>query len=176
MRSFPKVLALAALMTALSGCQSSPLTSWIFKRSDRGTPAFAKTEGSQSLAEGREALQEGRPAAAIVPLRIALLDPATRPQASNALGVAYAQMGREDLAEQHFKSAIIADPSDTRFVANLLRLQHTMQARRAQSEAARLAAQGESKAQAPVGFVASQTGAALGLNSPDRQCRATLAQ
>lgn len=156
MRSLPKVLVLAVAMTALSGCQSFPLTSWMFKRSDRGAPATAPNDGSRSLAEGRAALQDGKLVEAIGPLRAALLDPATRAAASNALGVAYAQLGREDLAEQYFKSAIAADPSDNRFVANLLRLQHTVLARKAQADAARLAAgEGETTPDAN-GFVAEK--------------------
>jgi tetratricopeptide (TPR) repeat protein len=156
MRSLPRILVLATALTALSGCQSFPLTSWMFKRSDRGAPATSASDGSRSLAEGREALQNGRPAAAIVSLRLALLDASTRAPASNALGVAYAQLGREDLAERYFKSAIAADPSDERFVANLLRLQQTVLARKAQSDAARLAAlQGEAKRDA-AGFVADK--------------------
>jgi len=156
MRSLPKILVLAIAMTALSGCQSFPLTSWMFKRSDRGAPVTAPNDGSRSLAEGRAALEDGKLVAAIGPLRAALLDPATRAPASNALGVAYAQLGREDLAEQYFKSAIAADPSDNRFVANLLRLQHTVLARKAQSDAARLVAQQGEATPGAAGFIAEK--------------------
>lgn len=153
MRSLPKILVLTVALTALSGCQSFPLTSWMFKRSDRGAPVTAPNDGSRALAEGRAALQDGQLVAAIGPLRAALLDPATRAPASNALGVAYAQLGREDLAEQYFKSAIAADPSDNRFVANLLRLQHAVLARKAQSDAARLAAREGETTPSAAGFI-----------------------
>ncbi len=156
MRSLPRILVLATALTALSGCQSFPLTSWMFKRSDRGAPQIALSYDSGSLAEGRAALQNGKPFEAIGPLRVALLDAGTRAPASNALGVAYAQLGREDLAEQYFKSAIAADPSDERFVANLLRLQHAVLARQAQSNAARLAARQSETPPTAAGFVAEK--------------------
>lgn len=155
MRLFTKGILLAVPLMALSGCQSSPLTSWLFKRPDRNAAQIMRSEGLHSLAEGRDALQEGRPAAAVVPLRIALLDPTTRPQASNALGVAYAQMGRDDIAEQYFKAAIEADPGDTRYVANLLRLQHAVLARRTQADASRLAVQSGGEVTRGKGFIAN---------------------
>lgn len=160
-----RTLVLATALVSLSGCQSFPLTSWMSKRSDLSSLQIAPTNGAASLAEGRSALQAGKPVAAIAPLRAALLDPSTRASASNALGVAYAQLGREDLAEQFFKSAIVADPNDERFVANLLRLQHTILTRKAQSEAARLAARQDGEAQLPAGFVTETS------QSPDQAPR-----
>jgi hypothetical protein len=98
----------------------------------------------RALAEGRDALQNNRPAAAIAQLKMALLDPEVMPKASNALGVAYAQLGREDIAEGYFKAAIAADPRDTRFADNLLRLQTNLLAKKAKADAARLASQSTS--------------------------------
>ena len=157
MRTCSKVTVLAASLLALSGCQSSPLTSWIFKRSDRAAVQLVAHDGMQSLREGREALQAGRLGQAIGLLRIAEMDPVSRPQASNALGVAYAQLGREDLAERYFRSAIAADPGDQRFVANLVRLQHAMLARKMRSEAAQLAAMHKGEADVAGGFLAAKT-------------------
>lgn len=161
MQPLARMLMLTTAMLALSACQSFPLTSWMFKRGEPRAAQMVPDSGSASLAEGRAALQAGRIAAAIGPLRVALLDQATRAPASNALGVAYAQLGREDIAEQFFKSAIAADPSDERFVANLLRLQHAVLARKARSDAARLAAEQGTTGAAPAGFVAGNPTAPL---------------
>lgn len=166
MRSFARMLMLTTAMLALSACQSFPLTSWMFKRGEPRAAQMVPDSGSASLAEGRAALQAGRVAAAIGPLRMALMDQATRAPASNALGVAYARLGREDLAEQFFKSAIAADPADERFVANLLRLQHAVLARKASSDAARLAVQQGASGSDTRGFVTENPAAPV---QPARQ-------
>ena len=161
MKRVLKLSLLVVPMIGLSGCHSFPLTSWMFKRSEPSLAAAPKVDGAQSLEEGRAALQANRPAAAIVPLRIAMLDPALRPQASNALGVAYAQMGRDDLAERFFKAAIAADPTDTRFSDNLLRLQTAVLARQVKANEARLARASSTSDAEASGFV-------LAPNSPVR--------
>ena len=68
-------------------------------------------------------LRDGNLSAAVASYRIALLDPATRADASNGLGVAYAKLGRDDLAARYFLGAIDAEPDNPKYVANLLRLQ-----------------------------------------------------
>ncbi len=134
---------LAVSMTGLTACQSFPLTSWMFKRPAPATAAAAAPDSDalRALAEGRQAIRDNRLAAAVLPLKLALLDPATRPEASNALGVTYARMGREDLAEKYFKSAMAADPRDRRFADNLTRLRAEVLARKARAGEARLAQQ-----------------------------------
>jgi Flp pilus assembly protein TadD len=85
-----------------------------------------------ALEEGRTQLREGNISAAVASFRIALLDEETRAEASNGLGVAYARLGRPDLADRYFQAAISAEPENTKYVANLLRLQQqVMLARRA---------------------------------------------
>ena len=42
--------------------------------------------------------------------------------AHNGMGVAYAELGRADLAERYFLAAIAAAPEDRRFATNLARL------------------------------------------------------
>ena len=78
MRSLARMLTLTTAMLALSACQSFPLTSWMFKRGEPRAAQMVPDSGSASLAEGRAALQAGRVAAAIGPLRMALMDQATR--------------------------------------------------------------------------------------------------
>jgi tetratricopeptide (TPR) repeat protein len=82
---------------------------------------LAGTDGA--LDEGRGQLRAGNVSAAVASFRIALLDPATRAEASNGLGVAYAKLGRQDLAERYFQGAMMAEPTNSKYVANLLRLQ-----------------------------------------------------
>jgi tetratricopeptide (TPR) repeat protein len=88
------------------------------------------------LTAGREALGKGHWAEAIMAFRDARRLPALAAQAHNGTGVAYAELGRADLAERYFLAAIAAAPEDRRFAANLAKLY----ARHAQPEPALAAA------------------------------------
>lgn len=128
-----RLTILVAAAVSLGGCQSFPLTSWMFKKDRPASEADPQLAGNTAgaLEEGRAFLQAGQLSAAVASFRIAQLDRATRADASNGLGVAYAKLGRLDLAERYFQAAILSDPQNTRFAANLLRLQQeVMLARR----------------------------------------------
>lgn len=128
-----RLTCLVALAVSLGGCQSFPLTSWMFKKDRPASEADPQLAGTTAgaLEEGRAFLRSGELSAAVASFRIAQLDRATRADASNGLGVAYAKLGRLDLAERYFQAAILSDPQNTRFAANLLRLQQeVMLARR----------------------------------------------
>lgn len=84
--------------------------------------AAGQMRAEQQLAAGREALQQRNYATAIAALREAALEPAVAPASLNGLGVAYAGIGRNDLAEQYFRRAITADPTNPRYEENLARL------------------------------------------------------
>ena len=85
-----------------------------------------------AIEEGGAFLREGNLSAAVASYRIALLDPSSRADASNGLGVAYAKLGRDDLSARYFLAAIDAEPDNPKYVANLLRLQEqVLLARRA---------------------------------------------
>lgn len=125
MRLIGKLSCIVAGTAMLGGCQSFPLTSWLFKG---GRPAEEQSQllagnSAGSLEEGRASLREGNISAAVASFRVALLDRSTRADASNGLGVAYARLGRPDLAERYFQAAISAEPDNSKYVANLLRLQ-----------------------------------------------------
>lgn len=144
MARISQVTLLCTSAALLAGCQSPLLQSWGFgkgKAQDTSdTPAIA---GVLALEEGRAQLRAGRVSAAVASFRIARLDPATAAEAHNGLGVAYAKIGRPDLADRYFRAAIAIDPSDTRFAANLLRMQHgVMMARRNSASPATPAAGG----------------------------------
>lgn len=125
MKKAIRVVAILGTTAILSGCQSFPLTSWMFK--DR--PAVGTKQGalvgntSGALDEGKNLLRAGNISAAVASFRIALIDPSARGEANNGLAVAYAKLGRADLAEQYFRAAIENDPANSKFAANLLRLQ-----------------------------------------------------
>ncbi|WAT16704.1 tetratricopeptide repeat protein [Aurantiacibacter sp. MUD11] len=72
---------------------------------------------------GRLALDRGNFAEAIAAFSSARVEPSLLGPSLNGMGVAYAQLGREDLAERYFREAVRAAPTDERFAANLLRLQ-----------------------------------------------------
>lgn len=117
------VLALAAASTLLGGCHSIFHSS----RMDR-INAKVRVSGTElaaparELQEGKRLLAEGSYALAISAFHSARLDPGLAGEANNGLGVAYAQMGRADLAARYFTLAVFGDPADTRFRANLARL------------------------------------------------------
>ena len=108
-------LALVALATSLGGCKSF-VQAFDFSRNS-STPQYAI--GPADLEEGRAQLGAGNPGNAIAPLHRAALVPELRGDALNALGVAYAKLGRADLAERYFASAARLNPDNERFAANL---------------------------------------------------------
>lgn len=133
MKAPVRLTCLVAAAVSLGGCQSFPLTSWMFKKDRPASEAGPVLAGNSAgaLEEGAAFLRAGELSAAVASFRIAQLDRATRADASNGLGVAYAKLGRLDLAERYFQAAILSDPDNTRYAANLLRLQQqVMLARR----------------------------------------------
>ena len=150
MKAPVRLTCLVAAAVSLGGCQSFPLTSWMFKdrSASEADPALAgNTAGA--LEEGTAFLRAGNLSAAVASFRIAQLDRATRADASNGLGVAYAKLGRPDLAERYFQAAILTEPDNSRFAANLFRLQQqVIMARRANAGEALVASVGSSEPQA----------------------------
>lgn len=127
MRKSLKVLSLLALaVPALAGC-SNP-----FARASQAAARYVPPSGNADLAMGRQALVDGQYGTAIAALRFARLDPACSAEAANALGVAYARIGRGDLAERYFREALALAPADRRFAANLARFEQVRFERLAQ--------------------------------------------
>lgn len=88
------------------------------------------------LAAGRAALGNGEYAAAVMAYRNARLSPAHAGDAYNGMAIAYSYMGRPDLAERFFRQAVIENPADPRFSANLTRFQRQAAALAARDAAA----------------------------------------
>ena len=133
-----KIVPLMIAVAATSGCQSPLLKGWGFAKKQSQPSGFSRDAANTELAleEGRAYLRSGQIAAAVASFRIARMDPSTAAEANNGLGVAYAKIGRMDLADRYFRVAVELNPSDDRFAANLLRLQRdAMLARRAMPEA-----------------------------------------
>ena len=110
-------LALVALATSLGGCKSF-VQAFDFSRHS-SEPQYAI--GPADLEEGRKHLREGNVGNALAPLHRAALNRETSGEALNALGVAYAKLGRADLAERYFIAATRIDAGNERFAANLAR-------------------------------------------------------
>lgn len=125
--------ALAAML--LAGCQSSPLAGWTFDRGEgKRVAAQQRVKGSEVLEEGRMYLRQGNISKAVASFQLARLDKSTAAAANNGLAVSYAKLGRPDLAERYFRTAASLDPNESKYVANLLRLQgNVMMARQARA-------------------------------------------
>lgn len=114
-------LLLAVAGTAiLTGC-GSPLSR--IRLTGAATQELTAAPINSDLAAGKRALADGQYGAAVAALRLARLDPGCAAEATNGLGVAYAQLGRDDLAERYFRQAAAMDPLDRRFTANLARFE-----------------------------------------------------
>lgn len=127
-----KILISGTALVMLSGCQSV-LTKIGFQGSHSvDSSAMASASDGTRLELGLAALRNGSPGNAIYHFERAVLDPSAAADAFNGMGVAYAQLGRIDLAERFFTTAIMIEPSDARFARNLQRLQQADEARTTQ--------------------------------------------
>lgn len=137
-----RILAVA-LLTLLTGCQS--IFGHHAARLDVRPVGEAQNSATAAIAleKGRQSLTQGEVASAIVAFRTASLDPATAAPAHNGLAVAYALLGRGDLAERYFEQAIAEDSSDQRFAANLARFYRSRDAEVAKIESVPVVASAE---------------------------------
>ena len=132
-----KMATCAAALIGLSGCQSV-LNTLGFNSSASSRPALAQAIGEPDLVAGQEALRAGNISQAIASFRLAMLDPGSQADASNGLGIAYARLGRADLAERYFLQATEIAPKGEKYAANLMRFYESDLARTAQAKALRV--------------------------------------
>ena len=120
MRKIATLAGLVLAATSLSGCQ-------VFGGSGSASLSAQDFDMSEyferRLATGRAELKAGRPTQAVVAFRQASYDPRYAGEAYNGMAIAYAQIGREDLAASLFARAVAAAPEDERFARNLARLE-----------------------------------------------------
>lgn len=133
MRECGRVLAIVAVASLLGGCQSifgshaAPAANQALDlQAEIGRYATEQLEG------GRRLLDLGQNGLAISAFRKALIGTEQRAAAHNGLAVAYANIGRPDLAERYFRLAMQEAPGDDRYAANLNRLFATVPARTTQ--------------------------------------------
>lgn len=136
MKNAFKLTSMILAATALAGCQGSALEGWGFAKKKAGSSFAdrANVDGMLALEEGRAFLRQGNISAAVASFRVARMDRSVAADAHNGLGVAYAKLGRPDLADRYFRIAMSIDPSNERYAANLLRMQsRALMASRARS-------------------------------------------
>ncbi|WP_427969721.1 tetratricopeptide repeat protein [Altererythrobacter sp.] len=122
MKKLARISTCALAVVALSGCQSFISKLGFGPRDDaRLAQASGPVFGMEELEKGRMALKAGYPANAIQQFRLAATNEEVAPDAFNGLGVAYAKLGRADLAERYFKMALSLDGANPKFAANLER-------------------------------------------------------
>ncbi|QKG71133.1 tetratricopeptide repeat protein [Erythrobacter mangrovi] len=134
-----KILVVATMAAAVAGCQSSPWHGRFMAKANASPSLRGSETGAQQLEEGRQYLREGNLSRAVASFQLARLDSDSAAEANNGLAVVYAKLGRPDLAERYFRTAILLKPDDTRYVANLLRLQGRVLMARQRTATARLA-------------------------------------
>lgn len=122
MRLSAKFVLCSSALVMLSGCQGVLAKIGLGGNRSVDSSAMASASDGTRLELGLAALRSGSPGNAIYHFERAVLDPVTAPDAYNGMGVAYAQLGRADLAERFFNVAIMMKPSDDRFARNLERL------------------------------------------------------
>lgn len=88
-------------------------------------PSGVAAVSSEVTDAGRALLDADQPGFAINTFRKALAKGEAPGPALNGLGVAYARIGREDLAIWYFKQAMAFDPGETRYAMNLERITAT---------------------------------------------------
>ncbi|KUO55382.1 MAG: hypothetical protein APF78_05750 [Sphingomonadales bacterium BRH_c3] len=119
MKQMIRTLSCIGTALALGGCQSFIGALGFGPNQSAQVDQRAEAFGSQELERGRLAMKQGHVAFAIQQFRMAALNERTAPDAFNGLGVAYAKLGRADLAERYFKTALELDSSNPKYAGNL---------------------------------------------------------
>ncbi len=110
--SLARFTALALISATLPGCAGFPLerSNWLDWLSPPSARHVSVMNGP--LDEGLGYLEAGHAGQAIDPLRRAVLLEGRTPRVLNALGAAYAEIGRHDLGIRYFQEALAKDPDD----------------------------------------------------------------
>ena len=103
----------------VSGCAMQQNAAPEFRLS---SSAPAAVPGASMLQRGRAQLDAGLNALAIEAFRAEIRTNPDAADAYNGLAVAYGRIGRDDLAQRYFETALAKDPGNGRAQANLARL------------------------------------------------------
>ncbi|GMN01854.1 hypothetical protein [Erythrobacter sp. MTPC3] len=120
MKTSIRFLMCGLAAVSLSSCQS--LWSDLGFGPKKSNDEAAMASDTLRIDRGRQALRMQSPGTAIHHFERAALDAEHAPEAFNGMGVAYAMLGREDLAERFFNAALMLRPQDERYTRNLARL------------------------------------------------------
>lgn len=114
-------LSIAVTAFMLSGCQALGIGQNKLARASADPAVVAQPIdlGAEQLAAGREALAAGRTMDAIEAFMLAKAFPEQMPAAYNGLAVAFSRLGRTDLTERYFLTAVALAPDQDRYRANL---------------------------------------------------------
>lgn len=126
MMRYTKMGMVCAAAMMASGCSFLGIGGHQTARSDMRMEAQMATAAAVAdvqLQVGRENLRDGNLATAARYLRSAQAHPETRAEATNALGVVYAKLGRLDVAGDYFAKAAELEPDNAKYLTNLARLE-----------------------------------------------------
>lgn len=129
-----KTIVTLLASTLLGGCQSIFGSHAKLEVRPIGTEQTSAT-AAVALEEGRQYLTGGEIASAIAAFRTAAQDPSSAAPAHNGLAVAYALLGRGDLAERFFQQAVADDPAEAKYAANLAKFYSSREAELAKAQA-----------------------------------------
>jgi len=158
-RLLTRSLAVVVLAVPLGACHS-----FLGIHFARSTPAaergnrLAAAPATAATDAGRQRLTDGQIGLAIESFQAALAGGEPVAPALNGLGVAYARLGRGDLAQRYFQEAMAADPAEQRYADNLTRLLRSPSF--ALQSSAAIAAQAEKDSAALL--AKAESGAAIG--------------
>lgn len=120
MHSSIKKCALAGCATVMvSGCAMQQNAAPEYRLSSSAPQAVS---GASMLQRGRAQLDAGLNALAIEAFRAELRSNPENADAYNGLAVAYGRIGRDDLAQRYFETALAKEPTNEKALANLSKL------------------------------------------------------
>lgn len=121
---FARAIALIACVAPLGACSSFLGIRFAQPAHKQRPAASAPTPNVAATATqaGRRQLADGQTGLAIESFRAALSNAEPVAPAVNGLGVAYARLGRFEMALQYFEQARALDPANADYAANLARL------------------------------------------------------
>jgi hypothetical protein len=120
------LIALAPLTTACSSIFGTSASAGLPEIRVAGAGEQSAVQAGLAIEEGRGHLAAGNPGLAIEAFQRALATGESVGPAANGIGVAYARIGRADLARRYFHQAIAVSPQDSAYLANLDRLESTL--------------------------------------------------